>query len=345
MTRSRLSVLGALVIVAVGTVIAVGSLLLDPARAAVGPLPGEALVLPSECRFVVGLDVKRFVSSPLYKKFSAGGANAIRPAGFTELQQKMGLDPERDVDQLIIAGLPPADGQPRGLFVAFGRFDKDRIVQSIEGPNKGVSEAVEGTPVWTFVESPKGSVAGAVLSPRMLVLGSGDAVKATVAAHARRQTPLKTSAELIGRIESVKPGSTFWMVGDQSLLSQLPGSLPIPGVGSGGGGGSQSVSLPALRGLTVTGDLEPVVALDVVGYAADAKAAQNLADLVRGFVAIVSLQAAQKPELRELASAITVTADGEKVRLGARLPYDLLDALQVMPKAPAAVSPGPPAAK
>jgi hypothetical protein len=345
MTRSRLAVLGALVVVGVGTVIAVGALLLDPARAAIGPLPGEALVLPSECRFVVGLDVKRFVGSPLYKRLSAGGANAIRPAGFTELQQKMGLDPERDVDRLIIAGLPPADGQPRGLFVALGRFDKDRIVQSIEGPNRGVSEAVEGTPVWTFVESPKGSVAGAVLSPRVLVLGSRDAVRAAVAAQARRQTPLKTNAELIGRIESVRTGSTFWMVGDQSLLSQLPGSLPIPGMGSGGGGTSQSVSLPALRGLAVTGDLEPVVALDVVGFAADAKAAQNLADLVRGFVAIASLQAAQKPELRELASAITVAADGDKVRLGARLSYELIEALQVIPKAPTALSQGPPAVK
>lgn len=342
MTRSRLVLLAALVIVAVGTVIAIGALLLDPARAAIGPLPAEALVLPADCRFVVGIDVKRFVASPFYKKLASQGGAAARPAGFTELEQRMGLSPERDVDQLLIAGLPPSDGQTRGLFIALGRFDRARIVQSIEGSSKGASQVVEGTPVWTFVEGPKGSLAGAVLSPRALVLGSGDAVRATVSAKAQGRTPLKGSTELVSRIESVRPGSTFWVVGDQSLLSQLPSSLAIPGAG---GGASQSLSLPALRGLTITGDLEPIVALDVVGHTADAPAAQNLADLVRGFVAILSLQAAQKPELRELATAITVTAEGDKVRLGARLPYELLEALQVMPKATTPTSPTRPPAR
>jgi hypothetical protein len=118
------------------------------------------------------------------------------------------------------------------------------------------------------------------------------------------------------------------MVGDQSLLAGMPTSVPAPGASADGA----SVNLPALRSLTVTGDLDPQVSLNVVGEAADELAAKNLADVVRGFVALMSLQAQQKPELRQLASAVTVATEQNRVLVSARVPYELLDAMQPRPK-------------
>jgi hypothetical protein len=79
--------------------------------------------------------------------------------------------------------------------------------------------------------------------------------------------------------------------------------------------------------VVVTGDLDPVVAVELTGEASDAKAAQNLADVVRGFVALASLQANQKPELRELASAVSVATEATRVHVNLRVPYELLDSL------------------
>ena len=62
MTRSRLVVLSALVVVGVGVAGALGALYFDPARAAVGPLPAEGLALPGDTRFVMGFDVHRFTA-------------------------------------------------------------------------------------------------------------------------------------------------------------------------------------------------------------------------------------------------------------------------------------------
>ena len=73
------------------------------------------------------------------------------------------------------------------------------------------------------------------------------------------------------------------------------------------------------------------MSLAVTGEATDELAAKNLADVVRGFVAIMSLQAQQKPELQQLASAVTVATQANQVLVSARIPYELLDALQ--PKA------------
>ena len=134
---------------------------------------------------------------------------------------------------------------------------------------------------------------------------------------------------LLALVEKVRPGSTFWMVGDQSLLAGMPTSVPAPGASGDGA----TINLPALQALTVTGDLDPQVSLNVIGDAKDELAAKNLADVVRGFVALMSLQARQKPELQQLASAFTVATEANRVLVSARIPYEMLDALRPKPVA------------
>ncbi len=333
MKPSRLVVIAAASVVGLGLALALGALVLDPARAAVGPLPAEGLVLPADTRFVVGLDVRRFVQSPFYKRFASQGG---RPQAFTELEQKTGFNPERDVDQVLIAGRPDK-GREGGLVIVRGRFDRYKLSQAIEAEGKRVTQKKhEGNPLYLFNEGVKGASALAFLGhdADLLVMGSQAAVEAAVTSHFQGATPLKQNTALVGLLERVKPGSTFWMVGDQSLLSQMPSAVPAPG----GGGGSQ-IQLPALKALMVTGELDPVVSLDVTGDATDAAGAGQLADIVRGFVALASLQASQKPELKGLQNAVSVTTDQSSVRLSARVPYELLEALQ--PKKSAGVSPAP----
>jgi hypothetical protein len=333
MKRSRLVVIAAASVVGLGLALALGALVLDPARASVGPLPAEGLVLPADSRFVMGIDVQRFVSSPFYKKFASQGG---RPQAFTELEQKTGFNPERDVDQVLIAGRPDR-GNEGGLVIVRGRFDRYKLSQAIETSGRSVtSKKHEGNPLYLFNEGQKGATAVAFLGhdDDLLAMGPQKAVEAAVTAHFQGATPLKQNTALTALLERVKPGSTFWMVGDQSLLSQMPSTVPAPG----GSGGAQ-LQLPALKALMVTGELDPVVTLDVTGDAADAASAGQLADIVRGFVALASLQAAQKPELAGLKNAVSVTTDQSSVRLSARLPYEVLEAMQ--PRKSAGVTPAP----
>src|SRR4029077_3273494 len=125
MTRSRLVVLGATVVVAAGAMAALGALYLDPARAAVAPLPPQALSLPAGTRYVMGLDIKRFVASPLYTK-NAAARTANRPQAFAELEEKNDHSAGRDLDRVYVAGsqagLPGRNGY--ALVVVAGRFDR-----------------------------------------------------------------------------------------------------------------------------------------------------------------------------------------------------------------------------
>jgi hypothetical protein len=330
MTRSRLVFFAAMTVVVVGVAAGVGALWLSPARAAVGPLVGEALILPADAKFVMGFDVKRFAASPFYERFKA--QRGMKPEALAELEAKTGLDPARDLDQIVIAG---TGVRGAGVAVALGHFDLYKLGRAIEASGKAQGTSYEGVTVYNFSEESKQPLSLALVDESTLVLGPTDQVTQALASRTRGETPLKTNTGLMARVEKIQPGSTFWMVGDQSLLASLPTSIPAPGASAGGG----SVALPSLVGLTVTGDLDPQVSVAVTGEAKDAAAAKNLADVVRGLVAMASLQASQKPELSQLASAVSVATEENRVLVSARIPYETLDALQ--PKRPQAVQSTP----
>jgi hypothetical protein len=347
MTRSRLVVFLASIVVVGGVLAAAGALYLDPARAAVGPLPAFGLALPADTRFVVGFDVQRLTASPFYERYARGPAS-MRPDAFRDLEERTGLKPERDLERVVIAGRPLTQ-KGAALALVQGRFDRTKLSLAIEnekaksGGAKGVTwKNQSGTTVYMFSEGHAGAFALAFLADDTLVMGDQAGVEATLANQVAGTQSLRGNADLMALLEAVKPGSTFWMVGDKSLLAQMPRSIPAPGgAPAPPGAPGAGVNLPALKSLVVTGDLEPQVTLDVTGEAGDEAGARNLADLARGFVALLSLQASQKPELKDLASAFSITSEGPRVRLSGRVPYEMLDALQPK-KAP---DPAPPAAR
>ena len=253
MSRSRFVAFASMAVVVGGVLIALGALVLEPARAAVGPLPGEGLALPGDARFVVGFDVKRLTESPFYKKY----APQARPDAFADLEARTGIQPERDLDQVVIAG---RGGDPgAGVAMVLGRFDRTKLMQAVEAKKDQVTwKSLSGTNVYMFREGSKGAAAMAFLDDHTLVIGSLAGVESTVASHGGGQAGLKSNATLIRLLGQVKPGSAFWMVGDQSLLANLPKTMP------GVGGAGTTMTLPNLQSLLVTGELEGAVSLAVM---------------------------------------------------------------------------------
>jgi hypothetical protein len=332
MTRSRLVLIASATIVALGVVAGLGALYFDSARAAVGPLPGEGLALPADTQFVMGFDVKRLVASPVWERYAE--RRSMRPEALQRLESWTGLDPARDIDQIVVAGrgrqgktLPPP------LVMAMGRFDLEKLGLTLDKAEDGSTSQLQGVTLFSMEKKGVSSTL-ALLDAGTLLFGPTERVKAVVASRSKGETPLRQNTTLLGLVESVKPGATFWMVGDESLLAGMPKGIPAPGMG--GADAMASMNLPPLRSLVLTGDLGPQLSLSLTGVAADEEAATKLADVVRGFVALMSLQAQQKPELAELASAFNISTETNKVLINARIPYELLEALQPKKKEPPA---------
>jgi hypothetical protein len=341
MSRSRVALFVSMMVVVLGVLVGLGALWLDSARAAVGPLPAEGLVLPADTQFVMGIDVKRLVASPLWARYAA--RRSTQSETMRLLEERTGLDPARDVDQVILAGESPSAGA-RPLVLVLGRFDPAKIAETATTSGKAEVRKHAGATLYVLSRTPSASTKARREPPALSVLGRGellfgpaDRVEATLDGRARGETPLRQNASLLGLLETIRPGATFWAAGDETLLAGLPKEIPAPGAS----GASASLSLPPLRGLTLTGDLDPEVSLSITGVAADETSAAQLADVVRGIVAFASLQAQQKPELKQLASAISVATEANRVLVSARLPYELLDALRPKPAPTPAEEPAP----
>lgn len=321
MTRSRLVVTSSLSLVVLVAAVAAGLLVLQPAAAAVGPLPPEALALPGDAPFLMGLDVRKLVASPFYQK-QVGGSAQARLDAFREIQERTGLDPERDVEAIVFAGATGA-GPRRGVALVLGSFDEVKLTGAIER-RPGVSSAKhQGVSVFSYAEA-GATRAMAILDQHSIVLGEEHLVRATIENRGAGKAGLTSNAAQVARLKRVRPGATFWLVGDASVLRHLPKTLPAPGLGGSGG----SLALPALEQVVVSGDFDPQIAVDVVGDTADEAGARNLADILRGFIAFFSMQAAQRPELQGLGSAFNVAQTGNQVSVAVRLSPELVDALQ-----------------
>jgi hypothetical protein len=312
MSRGRVVVLVSLGAVAMGAAVTLGALVLGTARAAVGPLPPDALPILADARYVMGLDVARFYASSFHKRYAHDAST--RPDALRELEAKTGLDPERDVDRVFAAGGVP--GESRGVALIQGRFDPTRIARAIETEKKGVTwKQYFGVTVYIFGEESRSPGALTFLDDQSILLGTEKSVRGVIERKSRPGgAPPSQIRELVGR---VKPGSTFWMVGDATVLSALQANVHA----------APTLTLPALKSLLVTGDLDPEVTVSIVGDTADAAGAKNVADVVRGLVGLLSLQAAQRPELAQLSSAVVVATDANQVHVDAHIPYALVDAL------------------
>jgi hypothetical protein len=325
MSRSRQLVGSALGLAGIAALVAGAAVWLQPARAAVGPVPPAALALPGDAAYVMGLDVRRLVASPLYQKRLSARLKP-RPGVLAEIEEKTGLAAERDVDALVLAGA--AGAQPSGVAVAVGRFDSEKLRAALRARPGLATRRHQGVAVFSYdAGGTRRSLA--VLDDHALVIGEDALVRRTLDNRERADAGVGSNAALVARLERVRPGATFWLVGDGRVLGELARLMPGPGPAGAGG----SLSLPALQQVVVSGDVEPQLALDVTGDAADEAGARNLADMLRGFIALFSMQAAQRPELARLAGAFNVTQAAHQVSVAVRIPPELLDALEARPPA------------
>jgi hypothetical protein len=320
MNRSRRLIVTAAAISVLGIGAAFSTRLTGTARAAIGPVPPEALALPADSSVLMGFDVHALTSSDFYAKFGNEGEPGHVDA-LAELEKKTGLNPARDIDSVVIAlkASPASDkakqGPENALIFVTGRFDAARLESSIPDSGKATKERRDGVTIYREATG-KSNGAVALLDAGILVAGDSASVEAFLA---NRQSGhgVRDSKELVSLLESVEPGSTFWAVGGPSVLSRATAGV-----------GGPAANLPSVKQVVAYGHLDPEVGVTATAEAADAKAATKIADVLRGFSAMLSLQAGQKAELAQIADSISVATEDDKVHVKATITHELLDSLK-----------------
>ena len=256
-----------------------------------------------------------------------------------QFQERTGINIETDIDS-VLAAVPSNtfDEKSPPLVLARGRFDQVRL-EGFARDEGGVVEDYKGKRLITH-----DNFAVAFVEPGLVALGGPAAVRRAIDTKLDGAANVTANAELMQLVKDIDNG-TVWGV---ARLDSLP-SMNIPD--------ELKSKIPAISWLSakglINGGIEGLLRVE----ARDETAAQDLRQVIQGFVALGRMQVGpEHPEISDFISSLQLTGQGKTVSLGFAVPSAMIDVLtnlragrprQVDPEAPAAPEapsrPAPPA--
>lgn len=295
--------------------------------------PDELAFVPKNAAVVAFANVRDVMGSELRQHIRAMGGEE-RSKGQQELRDELGIDIERDVDH-VVACMTAEGGFPEktGLVLATGTFDQGRIEAFIREKG-GTAETYKGRTIFTHSETPAdpvaegnvaaegrhgrgGSGALAFLKPGVVAMGGIGAVRQAIDVQAGGPN-VTDNADMMRMIRTVESGNA-WAVG---RFDAIAGQAKLP---------EQVASqIPPINYFAASGHINGGLSGTVSVEARDEAAAQNLREVINGFVALARLQGGSKPEVQTMLQAIQLGGEAKTVTLSFTLPAQMLDLLKTM---------------
>ena len=289
----------------------------------------ELRYVPATAAVVAYADVRNLMQSELRQKLHSVEGDEDED-GQEEFQRHTGIDIEHDIDR-VVAFMEPSTGSDAysGMIVATGRFDQGRL-EALAREHGGTVEDYNGKRLISKTgihedddddndndnEHHAGmgkSMTVAFLEPGVVAVGETVVVKRAI--DRQGSASVTGNSELMALVNDIDE-SNAWAVGRfDALMSQA--KLP-EGVAS---------QIPAVKLFSASGNINGGLSAMIRAEARDEQAAQNLRDVVQGFMALAKLQSNQQPELQLLMNSMQLTGTGKTVALSFELPSQVIDAL------------------
>jgi hypothetical protein len=247
--------------------------------------------------------------------------------GQRELEERTGINIESDIDRIVACLYPGQDGTNHGgMVLARGRFDEGRIEQLMREHGGQVEEyKTKRLIVVNDANGRSGAFALAFVEPGFVALGSAAVVKTSIDLHQTGNNPnagiesVTGNEELMNLVRSLETGNA-WAVGRFDALTSRT-RLPENVISQ----------IPAITWFSVSTHINGGVRGVLRADARDEEAANNLRDVVRGFLALGKLQAGSRPEIQAMMQSLELGGTGKTVALSFDVPlqvFDLIDSLK-----------------
>jgi hypothetical protein len=284
--------------------------------------PAELRYVPADATVIAYADVRNVMTSDFRQRFREAMPDGQAQDDF---QQKTGINIETDIDHVLAGMMPDGGGGPGGgLVVARGRFDVVRLEALARGHGGGVEDyrgtrlLVSGADLHGHGgETAAGPFRGAMafLEPGLIALGDEAAVRRAIDAQAGGQS-ISSNDEIMRLVGDIELGSNAWAVGRFDVLTQRA-NLPE----------QVSRQIPAIRWFAAAGRINGGISGTLRAETIDDEAAENLRDVIRGFLALGRLQAGGRPEIQSALQSLQLGGTGRTVSLSFAVPAEVLDAI------------------
>jgi hypothetical protein len=297
-----------------------------------GDGPAELAYLPQDVSAVAFANVREVMDSELRSKLMGIRPDLAEPDQDADPDtdspdnffKATGLNVEQDIDS-VLASMSAVAGQ-MPLIVARGRFNNGLIESAVlqHAPDGG-ARVVDYQGIRMLVVQGNDSntpMTVAFAEPGLLVLGPQEAVQRGLDAKASGNNVID-NAEVMKLVRDSDDGNA-WAVAkfDALARAQLPADI--------------ANQLPPISWFAAKGHINGGLRALLRAEARDEAAAQNLRDVLRGFLALARLQAGERAEFTELLNSLELGGTGTTVSLGFAIDPAIIDALGAMfPRPPA----------
>lgn len=213
---------------------------------------------------------------------------------------------------------------PRALVLVQGTFEQPRIEQFIrerggtiedyngkrlathKGRRRDRTRGPEPPPPADALPPPPpepSEMAVGFVQPGLMAFGQADLVRRALDAPASNFRNVSENADLMKLINEAS-GSTAWAVGRFDAVSRRMG-MPA----------SLAQQVPPVRLVSARANINGGVKAVIKAETADQAAADQVRDVVRGFISLIRLQAGARPELQDTLKSIELSASGNAVQL------------------------------
>ncbi len=326
--KPRRLVICVLILLGVGIAAALALYFDFPAKASATSLQDAMSALPSDCQFVFGINVQKFVASPFYARFQQKKSGQIG-SDLAEFIEKTGVDPARDISYLVGGGRAGTKGE--GVAIAIGKFDRGKIVAYIHSKTTPVETTYESASIYMIPEKKADTAEKgiAILNEQQIALGDMHSLKAVVDVRQKGNQSIVSNPTMGPLINDIGSDEMFWFAGDVAeAYAKTPVATPL---------GPNLLLVQQVVGKMNFGNS---VEGKITAIAKDADSATKLADVVRGFIALGQLSGAKNPDLKTLLNSLTVSLNSTQVSIAMNFPADLLDK-QMFGRKPQVASPKP----
>jgi hypothetical protein len=319
-------------------------------------LPAEVRYVPHNAEVVAFANVQEVMNSELRRQLMPT-LDARSHKGQQMMSDFAGIDLEKQVHHLVAYVEPSAtpdapnrgagaagsiEGQrqpgfPRALIMVQGTFDQGRLEQFVRD-HGGTIEEHNGTKMFVHRDVERGHEGAVALTgPNLIVMGQAELVRRAID-RVRGGAPgsnedITDNAEMMNLIRD-NAGSTAWVVGHFDAVRRR---MRLPNEVSG--------QVPPLRFVSLKANVDGGVKATIRAEAGDEAAADQLRDVVRGFVSLARLQAGQKPGLESTLKSIELSGKDKTVQMSFAVAPDTLRQLAPQPPPAPPVAPQPPQAK
>jgi hypothetical protein len=288
--------------------------------------PDELQYVPRDATVIAFANVQELMNSELRQKLRR--ALPMPENGQREFENETGINIETDIDRVVASLNPDPDSTNlpgAGMVLARGRFNEAKIEALMREHGAHVEDyktkrlIIADLPQAANPMAPSG-VSLAFIETGLVAVGSTTLIRRAIDLHQSGDNPqaglqsVTGNEELMNLVRALDTSGNAWAVGRFDALTSRA-HLPQNVAGQ----------LPSITWFSVSGRINGGIHGMIRAEARDEDSANNLRDVLRGFMALAKMQSGSRPELQLMMQSLELGGAGKTVALSFVVPAEVFD--------------------